>query len=273
MHNIQAILVQIRREGQQPLIAFSEPEIFDACDLLFGPEVKISLDFLKYLEPSGLRSAYRKKAFETHPDRAKALGEDAVKMNERFRNTTLAYEKLIPIIRNKEAILLHGQPVARNQPVAKTNNKKANAKRQTRRGVPDLFYTHEIPERELSLSQFLYYSGLISWRTLVAATTWQRRQRPLIGQIALDWKMISRNDIHRILVWRGGFREKFGERAIRLGYLSRFQLMALLGKQRNLQNPIEDFFVNNKILSHRNMEIIAERQNLHNRAVCWKGKH
>ena len=242
------------------MIALSIPEVFDACGILFGPEVEISLDFLKYLDPSGLRSAYRKKALETHPDRAKALGRDETRMSERFREATLAYERLIPIVRNKGAVLLRGQSRAIR------NNKKNSARRQAKRDFSDLFYTKEMPKRELLLGQFLYYSGLISWRTLIRAITWQRRQRPLIGQIALEWKMISRNEIQRILMWRN-FSGKFGERAIRLGYLSRFQLMALLGKQHNLQCPIGEFFVNNGILRLQDIEAMVERQKIHNRDV------
>lgn len=247
------------------MIALSIPEVFDACGLLFGPEVEISLDFLKYLEPSGLRSAYRKKALETHPDRAKALGRDEAKMSERFREATLAYERLVPIVRNRGAVLLQGKSSA------KIDNEKTNARHQAKRGFSDLFYTKEIPRRELLLGQLLYYSGLISWRTLIGAIASQRRQRPLIGQIALEWKMISRNEIQRILMWRN-FRGKFGERAIRLGYLSRFQLMALLGKQRNLQCPIGEFFVNEGILDLQDMEAMVERQKIHNRDVCSRGR-
>jgi hypothetical protein len=246
------------------LIGLSILEVFDACGLLFGPEVEISLDFLKYLEPSGLRSAYRKKALETHPDRARALGRDEAKMSERFREATLAYERLIPIVRNKGAVLLRGQSRA------KRNYEKTNARHQPKKGFSDLFYTKEIPKRELLLGQFLYYSGFISWRTLMRAITWQRRQRPLIGQIALGWNMISRNEIQRILMWRN-FSGKFGERAIRLGYLSRFQLMALLGKQHNLQCPIGEFFVNERILRPQDIKTMVERQKIHNRDICWRG--
>jgi len=247
------------------LIALSIPEVFDACGLLFGSKVEISIDFLKYLELSGLRSAYRKKALETHPDRAKALGRDEAKMNDRFREVTLAYERLIPIVRNKGAVPLRGQSIA------KINNEKANAKRQAKKDFSELFYTKEIPKRELLLGQFLYYSGLISWRTLIRAITWQRRQRPLIGQIALEWEMISRHEIQRILMWKK-LRGKFGERAIRLGYLSRFQLLALLGKQRNLQCPIGEFFLNEGILRFQDMEVMTERQKIHNRNVCLSGR-
>ena len=247
------------------MIALSTPEVFDACGLLFGPKVEVSPDFLKYLEPSGLRSAYRKKAFETHPDRAKVLGRDEAKMVERFREATLAYERLIPIVSSKGTV-----PLRSKSSVGK-NNKKNNAGRHEKRDFSELFYTKEIPKRELLLGQFLYYSGLISWHTLIRAITWQRKQRPLIGQIALEWEMISRNEIQRILV-RRNLRGKFGERAIRLGYLSRFQLMALLGKQRNLQCPIGEFFVNEGIFHIQDMEVMTERQKIHNRDVRWKGR-
>ena len=237
------------------------PEVFDACSLLFGPQVEVSLHFLKYLELSGLRSAYRKKALETHPDRAKALGKDEAQMNECFREATLAYEKLIPIVANKGGVLLRGQP-GDNIKV-----EKDIAKQRAKTDFPDLFYGKEIPKRELLFGQFLYYSGLISWKTLINSLTWQRRQRPPIGQIALGWKMISRQDIQRILTCRD-FRGKFGERAIHLGYLSRFQLMALLGKQRNLQCPIGEYFVNEGILPHKELENMVRRQKIHNRSVC-----
>ena len=247
------------------MIALSIPEVFDACGLLFGSKVEISLDFLKYLDLSGLRSAYRKKALETHPDRARALGRDEAKMSDRFREVTLAYERLIPIVNNKGAVPLQGQSSV------KKNNEKTNAGHQAKRHFSDLFYTKEIPKRELLLGQFLYYSGLISWRTLMRAITWQRRQRPLIGQIALEWEMISHHEIQRILM-RRNLKGKFGERAIRLGYLSRFQLMALLGKQRNLQCPIGEFFVNEGILRFQDMEVMTKRQKIHNRDVCWKNR-
>ena len=243
------------------MIALSIPEVFDACSLLFGPQVEISLDFLKYLEPSGLRSAYRKKALETHPDRAKALGRDEVQMNEHFREATLAYEKLIPIVSNKGAVLLRGKPGA------KVNNGENTARRSSKRGFSDFLYTKEIPKRELLIGQFLYYSGLIPWSALIRAITWQRRERPLIGQIALEWKMISCNEIQRILMCRN-FGGKFGERAVRLGYLSRFQLLALLGKQRNIRCPIGGFFVNEGILDLQDMEAMVEKQKIHNRDIC-----
>ncbi|MEE8432668.1 MAG: hypothetical protein V3S16_15575 [Candidatus Desulfatibia sp.] len=81
------------------LTAPSIAELCDACGILFGPEIEISLDLLRYLRLSGLKAAYRKKVFETHPDRAKTLGEDEAKMNAHFvRHGTLSMQKMEEIV-------------------------------------------------------------------------------------------------------------------------------------------------------------------------------
>ena len=91
------------------MTVLSMTEVSKACGILFGPQVEVSLDFLKYLEPSGLKSAYRKKALETHPDRARIIGKDETKMTELFRETTFAYNKLISVIKSNGKILLRNR--------------------------------------------------------------------------------------------------------------------------------------------------------------------
>ena len=56
-----------------PVIA--KVDLFNACKVLFGPYNKISMDFLRYLEPSLLKAVYRKKALETHLDRSRHFEE------------------------------------------------------------------------------------------------------------------------------------------------------------------------------------------------------
>ena len=48
--------------------ALNYDNLFDACRELFGPEVQTCPDFLDYLQASGVKSAFRRKAKETHPD-------------------------------------------------------------------------------------------------------------------------------------------------------------------------------------------------------------
>ncbi len=248
------------------MTVLSMTEVSKACGILFGPQVEVSLDFLKYLQPSGLKSAYRKKALETHPDRARIIGEDETKMTELFRETTFAYNKLISVIKSNRTIFLRNR-------VGLRKKREESSEREHQQtgfsGFSDRFYTGDIPSRNLLIGQFLYYSGIISWKTLINAMVWQRRQRPVIGQIALEWRKLSEHEIQRILVGRN-FGERFGECAARTGYLTRFEVMTLLGSQRRLQSPFGEYFVRRGILRDRDMENMVARQLVHNRRISYR---
>ncbi|MFH1019868.1 MAG: DnaJ domain-containing protein, partial [Pseudomonadota bacterium] len=81
----------------------AEKELFRSCEVIFGPELAISREFLDYLQLSGIKSAYRKRAMETHPDRA-ALQNDQVQRqhHELFHSVQEAYENLITFLDAKE---------------------------------------------------------------------------------------------------------------------------------------------------------------------------
>ena len=235
-------------------------EVSEACRVLFGPEVEASVDFLKYLQPEGLKSAYRRKALETHPDRSNTFQKDERRMNDRFIEATSAYHKLRPLVGGQLPFQLENRR-------KKTGHYQKTTQRK--KGFSYTVCTKNIPKRKLLIGQFLYYSGLISWQTLIDAIVWQKRQRPRIGDIALEWKMLSKMDVQRILQWKG-LNEKFGERAVLLGYLNRFELMALLGKQRNLKYLIGEYFVRHKIIRMADLEFMVERHQAHNKKIVQK---
>lgn len=237
----------------------AEKEISNACRVLFGSEVLVSTDFLKYLQPEGLKAAFRKKALETHPDRAKTVGIVEDIMNERFKEVILAYEKLSPLIEAEKGYILREEGI------------KTNTWQERQNGNFDHFYKGNFPKRKLLIGQFLYYSGIISWRTLIEAIAWQRRQRPPIGRIARDWNLLSSYDIKRILTERDN-GEKFGEYALRKRYITPFNLMSLLGKQRMLQRPIGEHFIEQDILSAIELDRFIERLRSHNREYFVKSR-
>lgn len=235
----------------------SAPEAFEACEILFGPEIEISADFIKYLQPEGLKSAYRKRAFETHPDHSNSFEKDPRQMNELFIKVNLAYHKLQPLV---------GGSTSKKQ-----EERQMKANRSRKRPVQNqhfscLYDASSIPKRKLMLGQFLYYSGLISWQALIEAIMWQQKHRPRIGELAMQWNMLSDRDIRKILQWKD-LGKKFGERALLLGYLSRFELMALLGKQRKLRYPIGEYFVRHKILRTKELDFMAQEHQIHNRKI------
>jgi len=123
-----------------------------------------------------------------------------------------------------------------------------------------------MPNSELLIGQFLFYSKVISWDNLINAIVWQRRQRPLFGKIAKEWGILSNDEIIKILRDRKK-NEKIGEYAIRNGYLNSFEQMAIVGKQRSIQRPIGEFFIKNWFITSQNMEIMVGRQQDHNQQV------
>ena len=265
----------------------SKIDLYNDCHLLFGPEVWVSDEFLSKLLPSELKAAYRKKALETHPDRAKSLGKADTEMHWHFKEVSIAYERLNSFL-NGDKISILKEDIPKQRKKKKTTAREKNKKTTTRqksektttrqkrkrpvrtawpgKKVFDHFYKGHIPKRRLLLGQYLYYSGVISWRTLFKAILWQRKQRPLIGQIALDWGILSTDDIKEILTERD-YNENFGEYAKRKGYINYFEFLALLGKQHMLQRPLGEYFVQNGILSDEEMDEIVEKLRIHNKEI------
>ncbi len=131
--------------------------------------------------------------------------------------------------------------------------------------VSDRYFTGIMPRRELLIGQFLYYSGLISWNTLNQAIVWQRRQRPIIGKIAQDWGILSAEDIQRILKGRS-YKDHFGEYAHRNGYITKFQHLAIVGKQKQMQPPIGQYFIQQGFLGNYDIKKMTESLRIHNRS-------
>lgn len=85
-----------------PAVA-AEKELFRACEIIFGPELNITRDFLEYLQISGIKTAYRKRAMETHPDRYAANGNLLLSQDTRlFHAVQEAYENLMRYLKARE---------------------------------------------------------------------------------------------------------------------------------------------------------------------------
>ncbi|MCX8045210.1 MAG: hypothetical protein N3B18_13915 [Desulfobacterota bacterium] len=255
----------------------SAREIFEACKILFGPSVQVTPQFLRVLQPVGLKTAFRKRALETHPDRAKALGLFEQELLARFQKVRQAYDILDAFLKssskrpdfttfssfaNRTRPSTHHRQSTRRPPSSHTHTAKR------RNHGSDHFYQGTLPRRCMMFGQYLYYSGIISWRTLIDAITWQRMQRPRIGQIAMGWGLLTSRDVLKILRERR-LNERFGECAHRLGYISSFQHIALVGRQRKLQRPIGEFFIMSGHLSGGQLLHLLNRHRMHNRAVLF----
>lgn len=250
-------------------------ELFNDCYLLFGPNYGLSMDYLKKLLPSELKSAYRKKALQTHPDRAKVLGITVTEMEVDFKKVTLAYERLFSFVNGaKEFAIVDGKPTRGHSGTNGMKNNQWNknsqwsknnqwSKDKQKATDTDHFYKGFIPERQLLIVQYLYYTGAISWKTFFDAIFWQRNQRPLVGQIAREWGILTPDEISEILCQRG-YKERFVEYARDNGYITHFQFLAIMGKQKKLQRPIGEYFTQNGIFTDREINKIVENLRIHN---------
>ena len=261
------------------MTSFSETELFNACRTLFGPNLSLSQDFLFYLQPGGVKTAYRKLAKETHPDRSAQRDPLAQRrMTERFRDVTSAYDLLCNFLkqRNTGQVLRmrtpqawppppyrHQDPPQKAQPKKPQAPPKHKAEEKTANSAHQ-YHQGNVPLRNLEIGIFLYYQGLISYRDLIESLVWQRTQRPKLGDIACRWGWLLPSDILTIHQMRGGPFRRFGDKAVEMGILTQRQVQTLLWFQRNQQKRLGEFFVERGILTREQVEAAAQALKEHN---------
>ncbi len=238
----------------------SKQDLFNACESLFGTDVDVSIEFLRYLKPSGVQAAFRKKALETHPDRAVMLAVKTDSLENRFKEINLAYQLLKGFLDCpwKYHLGEDGSLYRRKTWTVKPTPARAyDVTRPTR-------YVGRIPQRKLLLGQYLYYSGNIPLTTLIKAIVWQRLQRPSIGSIAVRWDWIDSEDVRDIIRQRNK-GEKFGECALRRGHISKHKLVLLLDRQRMLQPKIGKYFIEEQIMPSHKISKLIDELKVHNK--------
>lgn len=237
----------------------TEAEVFRACRTLFGPELSLNHDFLHYLQPSGVRSAYRKKAKATHPDRfaISAVGTRE-KQHRLFQDLNQAHEIVLKFLKQRERLSISSY--FRNRNTAGYSHTK-----RRRQDPPcSKFYRGRLPSRPLQFGLFLYYLGLIPFNAVISAITWQRRQRPALGEIAKRWGWLNDSQIKQILNYRSGMH-KFGERAEQLGLLTSLQVRAMLIHQRNRQKQMGLYFIDQGVFDEETLNQLLLQLAEHNR--------
>jgi len=261
----------------------AEKDLFHSCEIIFGPELDISREFLDYLQLSGIKSAYRKRAMETHPDRA-ALENDRVQRqrHDLFHSVQEAYENLIAFLDAKEKGYRLPPPTRpappRTQPDRPAQAKataQTKAKSRNPFSQPAVFWDTEslyegaLPNRRLLLGHFLYYSGLINWRTIIQALIWQRTERPRLGEIGRRFGLLNEAEVLHILRNRP-ILQPFGRTALELGLLSQPQLQMLVAHQKRLQKKFGDFFLEKQILAPEELRALLQQYQEHNARISGR---
>lgn len=236
---------------------FAENELLDACRVLFGSEVQLSRDFLFYVQPCGIKSAFRQKAKQVHPDRHAAVAADEYeRQTELFREVNEAYKLLDRFSTSEQKRLW----TPADQDTTFRSNSNGQQPEEPPADSPDSF---SLPQRYLEAGLYLYHRGVITYPEMIEALVWQRRQRPVLGDLAIRWGWLKEGEI-QLLMQQGSFRGRFGARAVRYGYLTPFQVQVLLRYQQRCQQPFAQYFVEQGILSADEVKRLMREQAQHN---------
>ncbi len=251
-----------------------DDEVNRAGRVLFGP--RFSADSCWR---DALRSTWRRRAMETHPDRARALGRAEGELALEFEAVAEAYRVLSSLGAQREATGPDAPSV--QQPARQPSRPRDDARRGEHGGAAAtspagatpvgprarVVRLEDLPHRKLRFAEYLYYSGRVRWSELADAIAWQRAQRPSVGRIAVELGFLARDDVGVILERRreaGANGVPFGEWAVKLGYLTPFQVLAALGRQMKMQRPIGEFFVGRGVLAPEDVEAVRARILTHN---------
>jgi len=285
----------------------AEQELYHACRIIFGAELTVSREFLEYIQPAGVKSAFRRRAMETHPDRMDGHDELTRKKSARmFHAVQQAYEKLLHYVDAREkgfrfhGVVRHGarasatggcgpaSPVpsrrgkgaaaapgfsgdSRARPGRKSDGRFYQNDGGGKASCAQLLYQGAIPDRPLLFGHYLYYAGQVSWQSIIEALTWQRAQRPRLGEIAKERGWLNSEKVS--LVLKGCLRSSlpFGQQAVQQGLLTRSQLQALVFEQKRQHKKFGQFFVSEKILTPQQLQVLLFRFQRHNARLVRSG--
>jgi len=230
-------------------------DILCACRELFGDDVEISPQFVDYLQPEGVKAAFRTRAKQTHPDLV-VSERVAGTFAEDFIKTRDAYELLTEYFIYRE----QGKGSGGEFHPSTFDQTGGWQRRQPPQG--GMVYSGSVPARKHLLGRYLYYRGIITYRTLLDAITWQRTTNLPMGSVASDWGWLSPPDIRRIL--GSQMPGLFGESAIRLGLLTPLQVGTLLMHQQTSRQKIGQYFIQYQLLDPADLHELLRDFRLHN---------
>jgi hypothetical protein len=139
-----------------------------------------------------------------------------------------------------------------------------------RRARPRPAAAGPFPQRTLRIGEYLFHAGLVTWRECCDALQWQRAQRPLIGQLAVELRLLTHAQLAELFRRRASeraARRTFGEFAVAAGFLTVAEVTALVGQQRRLQRRLGDWFVERGLLDAPALDEAERAMRTHNARV------
>jgi len=232
-----------------------DAKLLDACAVLLGPQARrAGQALLRQLTVGTVRAAFRRLALRTHPDRTAGSRDGTL-----FIEVSRAYELLMAFV------LARSTPAAAQAHRTHESPPRPSAARPSpsRQRTREVFYHGPLPRRRLRLAEFLYYSGCISWQSLISALVWQRTGRPRFGEIARQLRLVSENDMMRVLQSRAR-HEQTGATASRLRLITVEDVRRILRIQRARQRPIGRYFVEKERMADAELSRLLHELFRHN---------
>ena len=264
---------------------YSQP-LRSAYALLFGaPATATERAGFALISELELKEAWRRRVFAVHPDRARILGRseaelaaECVSLNDAYallNSYRDAPEAVGPSVPRSPRGASSAPPVAPMKPLrpeVQTRPVPPVPPAKTGRSVrhdggqrADLFWTGSVPHRTLRFSEYMYYTGAISYQALVSSLGWQRIERPRFGAVAIDLGHLSLVDIHEILaVQRTSLPSLFGAVAAVERLLTAHQAALIAAKQRTLGPQIGQYFLECGALDRQGLTRAMVDQGRHN---------
>jgi hypothetical protein len=128
----------------------------------------------------------------------------------------------------------------------------------------DYMYKGKMLPNKMRFGTFLYYRGIISYLALMQSLNWQKCQRPLLGQIAMQAGFIAPEDFASILLHvKNGF--SFGEVAKKKHLLSELTIAGIVKTQQRYNCKLGKYFVDRGILTENQVEKYLVEMGVHNK--------
>lgn len=265
-------------------------ELYRAYEIIFRKDIRGAGIII---EREGLARAFKERAYQFRPERAQELGKPKRELQEAVRAIAMSFDILAEVLGPHKQVWVSSWVDNTRSNAAKAwkkSNREATsstpaqgltsveeASRRIKEAIAKLKKQTDaltkgrkstqsvqkapVPQqrrddaatKSLILGRHLHRRGLISLRQLIAAVAWQRQQRPAVGQIAKSWGILNDDQIFDILREKEN-GELFCDSAVRKGLMTPFQRLAVVGRQRVMQKPIGQYFIEHGILSEKQIE-------------------
>ncbi|MBD3391236.1 MAG: hypothetical protein GF418_04195 [Chitinivibrionales bacterium] len=231
--------------------------VVSACRTIFGSPFFVSQSIVDWLQPQDVAVAFQ-RAIEKHVPPGVDILRDGGRLHvPTIRRFIRAYQVLTRFLEERDAngrsagVVLnhcHGRRQFQSSHAGGASEREATVVGGRLTHGDELYYDGSMIPTRLRFGSYLYYRGLISYEMLSDALEWQKRRRPLMGQIAMKSRFLSPADFAQVLFYlRVG--ESFGKVAVEHGKLTHGQVNKIASVQKKFNSRIGTYFVENGILS------------------------